>query len=132
MNFILLITFAALNFLLAAACLIRSGRHTAHPFAVYIVAALLFWWPVMIYPVIFASERHAADDDRRRAVCRYRLRLAWLTAGCSLVMQGIAAAVTGSLDLPMTTGDAAQTCASAATLLMSAIMLAAIGMRRTG
>ena len=126
MNFILLITFAALNFLLAAACLIRSGRHTAHPFAVYMAAALLFWWPAMIYPVIFTSERRAADDDIRRAACRYRLRLAWITAGCSVVMQGIATTATGTV----AAGDAAQTCASAATLLMSVIMLAAIGMRR--
>lgn len=129
MNFILLITFAALSFLLAAACLIRSGRRTAHPFAVYLAAALLFWWPAMIYPVIFASERRAASDGKRRAECRYRLRLAWLTAGCSVAMQGIATAVTGAPDLPAPAGDTAQTCAAAATLLMSVIMLAAIGMR---
>ena len=65
MNFTLSITLAALNAIMAITCLVASGKHTKHPFGVYLAAAMLLWWPVMIYPILFASERKAAAEDTR-------------------------------------------------------------------
>ena len=87
MNFILSITLAALNAIMAITCLVASGKHTKHPFGVYLAAAMLLWWPVMIYPILFASERKAAADPDRRAAARFKLRPAWATAACSVAMR---------------------------------------------
>ncbi len=130
MNFILLIIAATLNAILAVICLTASGRRTKHPFAVYVAAALLLWWPVMIYPIIFASERKTATDPAERATAWYKLRLAWLTAACSVAIQVFATAIIGSSGMKITVDDTAQICAVAATFLMTLIMLTAIRMHR--
>lgn len=130
MNFILLITIASLNAILAVICLTASGRRTKHPFVVYVAAALLLWWPVMIYPIIFASECKTATDPEERAAARYKLRLAWLTATCSVAIQVFTTAIIGYSSMKISADDTAQICAVAATFLMTLIMLTAIRIRR--
>ncbi len=129
MNFILSITLAALNAIMAITCLVASGKHTKHPFGVYLAAAMLLWWPVMIYPILFASERKAAADPDRRAAARFKLRPAWATAACSVAMQALATAIIGFSGMATAADDTAQICALAATFLMTSIMLTAIRLR---
>lgn len=130
MNFTILIIFAALNAVLAVAYLLATEKRAKHSLAVYVAAALLLWWPVMIYPIIFASERRAAADPDKRAFASYKLRLAWLTAACSVAIQAVSCLIIGSQGLPIAADDTAQICAVAATFLMTLIMLAAIRLRR--
>ena len=113
MNFILSITLAALNAIMAITCLVASGKHTKHPFGVYLAAAMLLWWPVMIYPILFASERKAAADPDRRAAARFKLR----------------PAIIGFSGMATAADDTARICALAATFLMTSIMLTAIRLR---
>lgn len=129
MNFILSITLAALNAIMAITCLVASGKHTKHPFGVYLAAAMLLWWPVMIYPILFASERKAAADPDRRAAARFKLRPAWATAACSVAMQALATAIIGFSGMATAADDTARICALAATFLMTSIMLTAIRLR---
>ena len=126
MNFTLSITLAALNAIMAITCLVASGKHTKHPFGVYLAAAMLLWWPVMIYPILFASERKAAADPDRRAAARFKLRPAWATAACSVAMQALATAIIGFSGMATAADDTARICALAATFLMPSIMLTAI------
>lgn len=124
---ILLIT---LNFALAAGYLIYRGRHAAFPFWLYLAAALLFWWPVTIYPLLFHVERRlGAAQKQDGRVAGQKIRLAWMVWAFTVLMQGLLMAVFRQI-IPGGDGDpvgeAVQLCVAAATFMLVVVMLTAV------
>ncbi len=124
---ILWIVFAALNFLLAAGYLVRKGLRRDYPFWMYAAAALLCWWPVTLYPLLFHVEAARETDPARKCTDRLKIRLGWLVWAATVLVQGIL-----SLAFRSAMGADADPAFAAfggvvATFFLSVVLLAAVG-----
>ncbi|MEG0808198.1 MAG: hypothetical protein RR410_07590 [Alistipes sp.] len=120
------ILFVALNFGIAAIYLNKESRRHSFPFWIYIAAALLFWWPVTIYPLIFHVESHRETEIAQRRINRYKIRLGWLIWASTVLMQ----ALFSFSSQTMIQGEAWEgfipLCMAAVTFFLSIVLLTAI------
>lgn len=117
--FLLILTGA--NFGIAAVYL--CTRNIRYPFWVYAAAALLCWWPLAIFPVLFCAETRMQTEASAKTAAGNKLRLASFVLVCSVALQGFASIALRQILPNDSASDAASLFCAAASLAIMLILI---------